>query len=519
MCFLAITVCAACALVFHGSLNFETYLEQDTKYLVNGAEQYIVILLFLVLSILMAGFLKNISSKGLVILSAICVGIVTFFSVLWIGNNKYLPLYDQRQVWDGIQNFAHGTYEWIDPWYYRIFPFQMGIVVLFWILLRVIGICSVMVFRIVNVIAVAATVGGLIVLTHKLFHRNQVTALSAILLTFFSPLVLYTSFIYGTLISLSMITWSFILLIGFLKDGRVYRLILLSGLIAIANTIYGGSNIATIALVILLLMGSVNFVKKNRKKCRECLLGVVLIVIAAIGLQTVAKKVFTYKTGVTADQASPAAAIILMGITSDGKDAVCGPGSYDALTVRIYEETGQNKEKATKEAIRQIKAAIGEYITGQRNWSFFLRKIRNEWTDPWFSSMVMTVYYNQDDELISPELQHFLSGNYVRYLEVFLSAYITSVYLLSAVSTGLFCRKKEKEMDQFLVLIYFLGGFVFYIFWESKARYSLSYFVFLIPFACDAIFQIRRIAEHFRSKTFSRVKACNEKIESRKTNV
>ena len=180
-----------------------------------------------------------------------------------------------------------------------------------------------------------------------------------------------------------------------------------------------------------------------------------------------------------------------MGITSDG---TCGPGSYDTTNVYIYEISGRSNKAANQEAWLRINYAARDYIRGRRDCAFFVKKLRNEWTDPWFSSAVMTIYLWADNLAISDAFSTFLSGTTMIWIQSFLNIFVKEIYFLATISMVemmLKLKKSEKvEVAHLLLPIYFLGGFTFYLFWEAKPRYCFPFIVCLIPLAAYAAVRI-----------------------------
>ncbi len=492
----ALGVCTICALLFHSSVDFTTYLEWDVQYVQNGVPQFIGMLLLIAVLMLMLHFMKSISKKAAIIVTLSGMVWVAVVSGVWVYNNTYLPLWDQNQVWDAIQNVAHGTYGWMDSGYFRTYPFNMSIVTFFGLSLRILGVCSVTIFRICNIVAAAILEGGIATLSYKLFEKYHIMAITAILGACFFPVCMYTTFVYGTLMSLALIAWAFILLIDYFQKERFWKLIVLAILMAFANALYSGTIIATIAIEITLGINALMCVKKRKATCAFASVGgILLIVLLATALQSGTKNFFTAKTGAEHNQASPATAIILMGITSDGENTMCGPGSYDASTISLYVEAGRDHDAANKLAVERLKVAVGEYLSGKRDWTFFLRKIRNEWSDPWFSAAVMTVYPWNNDQ-VPEEFSAFLESDFMSNMQMFLTAYMMVMYVLAFITIYQYVfgsKKEEGRLCDLLIPMYFCGGFFFYIVWESKPRYSMSYFIFLIPFAAYGVNCLERL--------------------------
>ena len=481
----AISACTICALLFHGSVDFSTYLEWDVQYVPNSVFQYMGMFLLIAVLTAILHSTKSISKKTAIIITLICMAWVAAVSGVWVYNNTYLPLWDQNQVWDAIQNVAHGTYGWLDAGYYRTYPFNMSIVIFFGLSLRILGICSVTVFRICNIVAAVLLEAGIATLAYKLFRRNNIMAVTAICGAMFFPMCMYTTFVYGTLMSLSLIAWAYVCLTDYLQQERSWKLLVIAGLMAFANALYSGTIIATIAIGIILAMNvCMHIGKLENVRAFVNIGGIAVMVLMIIALQSGTKNFFTAKTGAEHDQASPATAILLMGITSDGEGSMCGPGSYDASTIALYAEAGRDHDAANQLAVERLKIAVGEYLGGKRDWTFFLRKIRNEWSDPWFSAAVMTIYPWNSDQ-VSEKFAAFVKSDFMSSMQVFLTSYMMAVYPLALISTCVlgFGRRKEIRLSDILIPMYVCGGFLFYIVWESKPRYCMSYFVFLIPLA------------------------------------
>ena len=48
-------------------------------------------------------------------------------------------------------------------------------------------------------------------------------------------------------------------------------------------------------------------------------------------------------------------------------------------------------------------------------------------------------------------------------------------------------RNKDLTNEQILLILIFIGGFAFHLFWEGKSRYVLPYVIILIPIASIGI--------------------------------
>mgnify|MGYP007130380126 CR=1 FL=1 len=131
------------------------------------------------------------------------------------------------------------------------------------------------------------------------------------------------------------------------------------------------------------------------------------------------QKFFYTKTGIDASQGLPATAYIYMGITSDDESSVCGPGTYNSSSVNLYNDNNKNAKQTQAAAAEKIKEALVDYTTGRRSMDFFIKKIRNQWADPWFSSMIIVINYYDIDRPLKESFRSFLSGPLIGKLQTY----------------------------------------------------------------------------------------------------
>lgn len=492
ICFAVILFCCVLSLVCHGNVNFQTYAEGDTTYSFNNVCQILAFLLFLTLLIFILMMLRSVGRRITVGVTIFCALTIIILGCIWIDMNTYPPIADQKKVWSAIVGFTDHNYSMIDRDYFEQYPFQGGIVTLFSVLLRLFSTRSILAFRITNVVAAGAIVVTMVWLSWELFGEYAVSLLTAAMTTAFVPIIFYTSFVYGTLLSLEFSLLAFVMLTQYLKKRRLWKMVLLTFFIAVSNTLYSGSVIASIAIgFVLVLNGLTALRSRNKKVFLTDLLSVLFLMICAACFSGFCRYCFFSATGISEQEGIPSSAFILMGITSDG---TCGPGSYDTTNVYIYEISGRSNKAANQEAWSRINYAVRDYIRGRRDCAFFVKKLRNEWTDPWFSSAVMTIYLWADNLAISDAFSAFLSGTTMIWIQGFLNIFVKEIYFfatISMVGMMLKLKKSEKvEVAHLLLPIYFLGGFIFYLFWEAKPRYCFPFIVCLIPLAAYAAVRI-----------------------------
>jgi hypothetical protein len=167
---------------------------------------------------------------------------------------------------------------------------------------------------------------------------------------------------------------------------------------------------------------------------------------------------------------------IYMGVTSE--QGSCGAGSFDWSSVKIYREYG---EESSAYAFNEITRIIPEYLTGERRISFFVEKIIYQWMDPYMGAPIATCNGNRFDEMSDGLLSYVKSGVPKGIYDYFLKYYNVFIYLMAFIGGLFILHSRECSNIKLMLPMYFVGGFIFYLFWEQKSRYGMSFYICLFP--------------------------------------
>lgn len=480
-------ICLICGGLYHGDVDQTTYSEA-IDYTFNNPLILRWLILWLVAFFLILNLKIWDNRKHCIVLVFCCAFFVTVISLFFCIWNGYTPVSDQEQMWEGGIQLVYGDSAAFNAKYFDQYHNQCGASILASFLIRLTGSRSYMSWRALNCLCAGTNIFGISYLTWILSKDNRMTMVSTILTTCFIPYILYSALVYGTLISLSFTIWSFVAAIRYLESGHKVDLIFSVILCALANATYSGTTIATVALTLTYLMRAGAEIRAGGKWIKFLLSSIVTILICVICLSATEKYFYSH-TGISDQQGIPATAYIYMGITSDDEHSVCGPGTYNSENVNIYIENNRNSAQTREAANKEIKKALLEYLNGKRNLSFFAEKVRNQWADPWFSSLIMVINYYDIDRPLMDSFRDFLASGLIGKIQTLLTSHVIVIYTFSALyALKIICGKqKEAKKDgcseNYLIYIYFVGGFIFYLFWESKARYCLPYFTMLLPLA------------------------------------
>lgn len=508
---LFVSICLFCGSLFHGDVDQTTYNEA-IEYSVNNPLILRWFILLLISAFVIVNFRIWENRKACISVVCICAMVAVLFSLLFCIWNGYTPVCDQEQIWEGGIQLVYGDSTVFDKLYFDQYHNQSGAVILASLLIRISGSRNYMSWRVLNCLSVGGIVFGGAHLSWLLSRSNRAMVLTAILTTCFIPFILYSSLVYGTLVSLVFTIWSFNAALIYLEKGNKGGLIGSIVLCALANVTYSGTMITTVALIITYIVRAGVEIWQGRNGLKFFLSAAAVASVCMLCLLA-AEKYFYSCTGVSDKQGIPATAYIYMGITSDDDRSVCGPGSYNSDNVNIYVDNNRNSDQTKRAANLEIKKAALDYLKGKRSLSFFAKKIRNQWADPWFSSLVMVVNYFDNNRPLKESFRTFLSGDLIGKIQTFLTSYVIVVYFFSFMHAMKIFAGRKKAISEcvrsgyFLIYIYFVGGFVFYVFWEAKARYCLPYFAMLLPLASIEIMRVAAELNKFRENSNSTKKS------------
>lgn len=452
----------------------------------------ILILLKKVISLVHDRYFRNTRVHPFLIL-ALCLFAIAGFR--WIREYTYFPVADQAYVWNTACEIAEGSRSLGNVDYYRIYPHQKYMAFMYSFLAMFNPDFRKSVLP-VNLIASVFSFAGIVYLARLLNRKNesdsQTVIRSSLLVLIFIPLLLYMTYVYGNVIAMPLILWSFIFLIRACRDFRWHDAILCALFAAFAVMFYQSAKITCIAEIMVVLLYILLNQDAARKNVKKLLILCLLIPLSVFSVQRGIDQWYAVHTDLPQSEGVPAEGYVLMGITSYG---ISGPGSYDGSNIQAYVDNGMVNSITKQQLQQQIRTAVEEYRTGVRDKKFFREKTISQWCDPWFNSLTMTVYLWDTSKPVPSGMQTFLESSRFSRTEDILTVFSSLVYLLACIyalqqsalgkymNPSLQDRNDPHSIASLLPKIYFIGGFIFQFVWESKARYCLPYFLALLPLA------------------------------------
>lgn len=477
------------------SVDFYTYSEHTVLVGRNPLFSIGKVALFSIAGFLLLALIRwkrsndnpGISKKGLRLVRLFCGIVILILGIVWIVVYPYRPTADQETVWNSAVELSQGIRNLSATGYLQVYPHQRYMVCMLTPFAWLNANPKFSLYP-ANLLAILVIYWGLSELAFRLSDDRTAGVFAAIGWILFSPLILYTCYAYGMILSIACMVLSFLCLIRFLENRKMIDAVLIILLGALAVLFYASIIIALIAGTLTLVLSLMRKKLPARSIWIRTLLTACAMFLTLLVVQKVMTRFFYTATDVPESEGLPTTSWILMGISSD--DSVAGPGSYDGHFKDIYTQHGSDTEQTAAYEKDEIIRIAREYRNGERSRIFFRTKTEYQWCDPWFGAAVMTIYL-WDGSADVPEwlLRILTSRKWMGIVQETLLVFKDFIYLFALIYVVVsqvkrFRRGMEKD-DLFLTLLelYFLGGFLFQFFWESKSRYCLPYYLCLIPMA------------------------------------
>lgn len=448
-------------------------------------QHFIVFGLFSMLLLSVKGE-KTVRIAGNRYLGAMLCAVAGIVAVLIVAAGQYLPKYDQMHVVEAAARLNQDIYSDFDVGdYLFVFPFQTGTVLYFQLLSILFGNLNFVAFQIVNCLWIALTYYFFMKIAGLLWgEENHLYQIGVALIgLLFFPYLLYSTFLYGTVVGMMFAVLSFYIVLLYERTPGIYYLITGGLAIGIATVVKSNYVIFMIAGIVYLLIKIVADKGPDVKKAVPRLV-MIAVLVACYLLGRVSVTAYIKSVNGGAEVAGiPMTAWIAMGL-QDGKAA---PGWYNGYNNAVFIENEFDYERTSAAVMDEIRRIVSGYPGDiQTTVSFFVKKVSSQWNNPTVQSLWVLEERPGKDGLA------WLLHGTGRYL------YISWVNLLQTwILTGAFLyailRFRKSSVEEVLLPVTFVGGFVFHLFWEAEGLYAILYYPLLLPVSVCGYGEWRRL--------------------------
>lgn len=462
--------------LFINNLFVNAYMNYSSaeQTIFNFNNLFLVILMIFLIILLSLIIKKFYNKKHYKYIKIVLFSLFIIFGLIWIflSKSSVNKAADSEIIFNISNSILNKDYSaFLKGKYLYNFPYQIGLVFFEQILILLFKNNALLVFQLIALILIVISLECLIrivnIITNNKYKDN---IFIVIFLCLCFNLIFYCSFLYGNAISISLsIIAIYCYLLYITNTKEILNLILSILFISLSYMIKSTCLITIIALIIITFL----YALKNNKYKKLIYIPILLLLF-----QLPLRLTFLYYQNigdVKINSGIPKIGFVVMGTTSD-KNTARAEGWYNAWHINNYLKLDCNEDKYKKVANKVLKENLNNFVYNPKyTVNFFYKKVTSMWNNSTFQSLWST-NPTSNNKFIQSLYKGNLNNIYYFIMHVFnIIVYFGSViYLLM-----------NKKITDYKLLPYliFIGGFIFYLFWEGKAQYTFQFFLLLIPFA------------------------------------
>lgn len=431
------------------------------------------------------GLVKYRISTAAVLVAAVWVGALSFW---WIYSADRVPKGDQAFIYGAASYFQEGNFYFFGPGgYLGMFPYQLGLVMLLEVLFLFVGPYNYFAFEVIC----AFMAVGIVLIGYSIIKRITDSLVAQVFycvsMMCCIPLIFYTSWVYGDLPSIFFSLLAYDVLLRYEEGKKKRWLVLLVLSIIFAILVRQHSWIFVVALI---LAGGIHSLRKRDAVLAITLISLLLIPqIVYTGIYTV----YEIRSGVEKCEGIPFVATIAMGLQENWN----GNGWYSNYAKDIYGDMELDVELTAQVAKQEIRQRL-EVFRNNPSYAirFFKSKILSQWNQPLYQSIYFNTNYEKSDKppTVGSLAESVAEQNFSKILAM--ADRIQFVIFVGVLAYFAFAVKRNSNLLHHVLAIFIIGGFLFSVIWEAKARYVFPYYVIMFPVASIGYWQIsQKIAE------------------------
>ncbi len=403
-----------------------------------------------------------------------------------------IPEVDQLEICKSAQHILAGDYSDFEPGgYAERYPQQLGIILLLIPLSAVFQSHLYLAVQILNVISLVFLFGAFAKIAKRMGNTNVTSIMVILGCMLFVPSMLYTTFVYGTLIGLSLAVNSALFAWDYVAYGKPQQLAVTLLLMLLSVIVKSNYLIFAIGMF---LWAFITFFKNPSH--RKVILMITLCIIITLQGRLV-KTTLTAITGQSISQGMSSWSWVAMGLQEN--DSLFD-GWWNRYIIKTYRAA--NYDHDTQEAV--AKAYIAERIAEFKDnpaiaMNFFIQKNASQWNNPSFQGFWINNRMSSKSDY--PAFFTWLLGEGSSNIETYLN------YFMFIVLAGVFLYMISFNPARNLSLLFqmvIIGGFIFHTIWEAKAQYTFTYFLMMVPIGITGYSRIPRLLQDIKAENLQK---------------
>lgn len=399
--------------------------------------------------------------------------IIFMLSVIWAVSTQIIPGVDEYEVMLYAQEFIHGDYTQLEySGYFYMYSGNRGLLLFEVLFSLAFGENNYLAFSLLNCIAIVYICKESVEIGKELGLSRSWRILILIIELCFTPLEVYSYYVYGNLLGMAFAFASIKYVFHFIRSNKWSDALKSATMISIGIFFKSNMLIYFVAIILWVIFSAL----KERRA--SYLVLPVLMVIGYKFVNTAPTLLLESITGIELNSPASIFSWFAMGL----QDCDLAPGWWNGYNRQSYYDANCITSVQKQNAILNIQDRISYFQKNpQYALDFFVKKTDSTWANPTFQCLETV---RNGTNITLPKWADYILNNRLaqKYLTDYLNVIVT--ILLFGCLLGLILNYRRNSYFNALVLpMITVGGFLFLLISETKARYAFMYFVNLIPFS------------------------------------
>lgn len=422
-----------------------------------------------------------------------CITGMTVFLLWWVSRTGFWFFGDSEKIYMCAGAFLEGnTTPWEPGGYAYMWPHQNGMILLVAFLLRFMD--TVQSFYVIYVILIffyVVTIVGLYQICCLLFKKNAFTAVQGVILSTYLPYAFLVNNIYGDHIGYAfaiVAVWMALLY----RRSKKMRYSLLCGINMALSVIFKQNClIIFVGIAVFYFMHLITDRTPGKQEKLKIAGNLIVVTVLTFAISSIPTAYISARLHVESGAGNSKWAHVAMGL----QDTESAPGWYNTYNEATFVENNYDTHATAKVSQDNIRESLRHFVADpEYAWSFFNRKWAILWNNPTFECFTLQSNKISNVELSPLVKSTIFDGGKINILLIAFFDVCQSVYLFGILMYLI--TEKNAGIGELLPFLLVIGAFVFWTFWETKSRYVLPYFLFVMPYSvigyCNLLRQWKR---------------------------
>lgn len=460
---------------------------------------YITVILFIIY--LLHKLLEKVKLKY--VIPIVLILLLSLF-IWFVISVRIVPIADQGQImilgdasYKNILNLHIGAGSYLDMFPYQFgFAYYVGVVI--GLIDKIKNAFNLDVFvylQILNGVYSIICMIFMYLIGNRLINKDDIKTkniLRVLILLFSAYFVFLNTHVYAIIPGLMFALLAFLCTIRFIQEGKWYDIVVAS--ISIFIAVFLKTNYKIFLIGILGILGLELLKKIELKK----FLSLIIVFVIYVSGSNIGDYIFETKIQRDIPLGVPMMTYMYMGWAPSN---TLSSGWYTGDVINIYNKNEFKHIETAEETKDLIEIRFNHFMGDLKElWRYAWDKFDSTWLNPtfqtiWCATPGLDRIYNNEEykEYVEKDIPWLIDvvsydSDVYHIEERLFDSY--EIIILGAAIISVVCifKNKEKESENLLLVVTFLGGAVFhFVLWETKAVYVIGYFYLLLPYAAKGL--------------------------------